>query len=564
MLNKVKLYDEFILEGMVNESIIYYGDNFYNILLKISNMDNNQWTTTAKNKTTNADIGRVEVQELVDDLIDRAYKDNSANILLIDINDNNTISYTRANTIKSEEDKETLREIEDNPSSDKIDDLSDLIYGKPRESIKIGRFIKLLGMKYPQIVIDEFIKLVYNYNQPYNDTNLLNIEVVAGEDIPYWYSREHCISTDYVDNVDKLHKTCMLDVSSTFFDIYKNNPESVKLIVVTLNEKLIARALLWNTDKGSFVDTIYSANQGGIDKISEMIRNNNYSTDKNIDMKVSLDFVPNIDNSIAFLDTFIYLNRDKKLLSNVNLNDVKLNDLSIYGIIKGNKRDYIKHSEAVYSDIIGTYIHRDIVIESEDGGVYSIYSDEVSKLNSDIYGNDEYVMTEETTTDYLDRIIDIEDVVIVLSDTDEPKESKASIIDIRKSKSFIEVDEVSNMSWFTEYVSYFGNFEYILSDLVTNINDKFILNKYSNVKFISTNGEIITTDIADILNIRYSDTLIGYDIFDIFSNLKRNGNILELTPSELLSKLNKDSDTYNMLRDVSSIKKTDKYQERGD
>ena len=136
---------------------------------------------------------------------------------------------------------------------------------KYRQSTKIGKGLrkiyKAMGYNPPakdiEIIVNG-IKAEYNIDA--------DIKEVSGEDIRHWYSVDN-----YASNQGTLTHSCMRYKScQKYFDIYCNNPDKVKMIIaVNKANKLVGRAILWNTEShGLFADRIY-----GKDATIETIKN---------------------------------------------------------------------------------------------------------------------------------------------------------------------------------------------------------------------------------------------------------------------------------------------------
>lgn len=82
------------------------------------------------------------------------------------------------------------------------------------------------------------------------------IAVCNGELIPLYYNQD-AYARDAGGN---LVNSCMRHVDENYFDIFSKNPDTVSLIVLLDAEhKVHGRALLWKTDQGLCMDTVYSA-----------------------------------------------------------------------------------------------------------------------------------------------------------------------------------------------------------------------------------------------------------------------------------------------------------------
>lgn len=78
--------------------------------------------------------------------------------------------------------------------------------------------------------------------------------VVEGEDIRYWYNQKN-----YVPGGGTLNNSCMRgEQTQTRLDLYVDHPENCKLLIIKEGDKLSARALMWITDKGVYIDRVYT------------------------------------------------------------------------------------------------------------------------------------------------------------------------------------------------------------------------------------------------------------------------------------------------------------------
>jgi len=126
------------------------------------------------------------------------------------------------------------------------------IYHKNRTSIKIGRLLrKLLGTKYSDVEIEKFV----NQYKSILDKKLLFFETWNGSRIVSGYSSK--FYTHSGSSLNPLMNSCMND-EYDLVEFYSYIP--VDLLILLNNEgHIFGRALLWKTDKGIFMDRIYTA-----------------------------------------------------------------------------------------------------------------------------------------------------------------------------------------------------------------------------------------------------------------------------------------------------------------
>lgn len=183
-----------------------------------------------------------------------------------------------------------------------------------REEMRIGRIInKLFPKKFPQREIEIFI----NEYRSEHDMIMgnIDIELVSGKDIAYWYDYKNYNQ----ENGTTLNNSCMKNVDKNRFSIYVDNPDQVKMAIYTRNGKLESRALVWETDKGIYMDRVYYTKDHLANAFYKYAENNRW-LHRNMDdlpkMTVELehnkmDYVRNQ----PYFDTFRYL-PDKGILVN--------------------------------------------------------------------------------------------------------------------------------------------------------------------------------------------------------------------------------------------------------
>ena len=131
------------------------------------------------------------------------------------------------------------------------------IYWNNNNQIRIGKFIKKLSKgKFGDAEIEDFVN---NLKSAQDEPE--KIEIVSGDDIEYWYDFKNY----YPSNNGTLMNSCMAE--RKFFNLYTKNPEVCRLLIMTDNDKLVSRALVWriNSIQGDdlkekpeyFMDRIY-------------------------------------------------------------------------------------------------------------------------------------------------------------------------------------------------------------------------------------------------------------------------------------------------------------------
>jgi hypothetical protein len=119
-----------------------------------------------------------------------------------------------------------------------------------RVAMKVGRFFnKILFIEDSKIEnLANRFKTFYKISK--GDFSEI-FTIVHGEDIRFWYN-----VANYVPGGGSLNSSCMRG-ATTQLDLYVENPDVVKLLIMTENNKLSGRALMWTTDRGVYIDRPY-------------------------------------------------------------------------------------------------------------------------------------------------------------------------------------------------------------------------------------------------------------------------------------------------------------------
>lgn len=195
---------------------------------------------------------------------------------------------------------------------------------KGRQTMRIGKLFKKLNPELNEVKIEE---LTDAYRASYRLIVLkegLDLDVVTGEDIRYWYSNEHYKSPS---NGSTLWNSCMSSPGcSVYFNLYCENPDKIALCVyLDENEKLCARALVWKLDDDEiYMDRIYSYKNEYRNILVEYANKNDMlmygQCSKNLRVTVSKDYAnknrPEKGN--PYMDTMKYMiyDNNKFILTN--------------------------------------------------------------------------------------------------------------------------------------------------------------------------------------------------------------------------------------------------------
>ena len=270
----------------------------------------------------------------IDSPISKAFFDlrlKNCDISLINIGDeSDTASFTTSTKLsqhfKTEDEKMLTTLIQ--PLSRNTE-----IYSKNRTTIKIGRLIrKLFGTKFSDVEIEKFV----NQYKSSLDSKLTHFDIWEGSRISQGYRSKNYTYDGASSN--PLLNSCMND-ELHLVDFYSYVPVKL-LVMLNSDEHIFGRALIWQTDRGLFMDRIYCAFDSDYYKFIDYAKTNNIIYKKENKSGPTVEYVKdgksswfpmiirlkfNIDEynkdeftgkaiDIPYMDTFIY--GQKSRLSN--------------------------------------------------------------------------------------------------------------------------------------------------------------------------------------------------------------------------------------------------------
>jgi len=119
-----------------------------------------------------------------------------------------------------------------------------------RQQMRLGRILNRL---FPNEFNPREIELFVNEYKGEHDmsTGNIDIEVIEGKEVGRWYSAKKYAPGGTLNN------SCMRYEPTTKFNLYSQNPEQIKMAIYTRGGKLEARAIVWYTNRGIFMDRVY-------------------------------------------------------------------------------------------------------------------------------------------------------------------------------------------------------------------------------------------------------------------------------------------------------------------
>jgi hypothetical protein len=487
--------DDFLFESIINETYLYYVKDFKDVLYKLSSKGN----------------------QIAKELIDIEYKDNKSDNTFISLGKDGYVSYNRLRDLKRNIEKSFIEYAKSqNLTDDQINTVLDTLLGeiengktsqsdvnylfqkhelgkKSRNEVKLGRFINaVLPGKFNPNEIEQFT----NQFKATLEKQGEHFEEVSGTDIEHWYNYEN-----YVSMEGSLGNSCMARKKG-IFNIYVNNPEVCKMLVLIEDEKLIGRALVWKLNSISgygvktegdvwFMDRQYTINDSYVEKFRNYAKekgwyyksyNNHHSyttvtvngEEKNCDMTIQVK--AGKYSGYPYMDTFKRYNPEDGMLYNDDesnsdyegqyiLSDTGGGYEEIEGGIWSEWHDrMIPEDEAVWSDYADSYIYRDRSTYVSVGSrrnrnsyypedcediVYDEWIDEPIHIDDAVYSEPyQYYLLDENAVRTIDEIYSDGDV--------NPDENWRHMDD----SDIIKISEFDDMLWYIKLSDEFRDWTY--------------------------------------------------------------------------------------------------------
>lgn len=578
-------YDDLIFENMINETYVYYIKDFKDILYKLSTQS-----------------------QIAKDLIDLEYRDVKNDMTFISLSDRegyisgSTLRSLKNNIEKSFTDWAKNYNLDDNRTKNILDTLIDRIEkgetsqsdvnhmfneydlkSKSRNDVKLGRLVNaLLPGKYTSKDIEEFtnkFKAALSKRGEY-------FEEVTGDAINYWYNHEN-----YLEMSGTLGNSCMARKSG-LFDIYVQNPDVCKLLILVNDDKLIGRAIVWKLDTiksrpeeiepNWFMDRQYTINDSLVEKFRNYAKekgwiiksrntHSNFESitfnDKEFRAKMTIKVEAKNYKKYPYMDTFKRFDPESGILYNDEDEDEEYEGQYLLNDTGGRYEEIesglwsewcgcrIPEDRAVWSDWADSYLWADRSIYVQRGSrryrdsyypedcediVYSSWYDESIHINDAVY-----------CEEYGDYILS-DDAVQVIEDVDfDGKPSNwsdnwyhESDDNILKSYSYIKTKwyEILSDRW-----SSWSDCDYAKKDLFSkDYKDDYIIDIFSIIVY-KVEGDLeniqwLSELDAEILGIKIGNEERLTDKFDYELSIE---NIRMSLKDKLRRKIKRIEDTLN-------------------
>ena len=360
-MRKIKGFESFnesIMLQMINETALYFLPEIRSALTVLSKEGN----------------------DIADRLLQKVGVDTEKDITLVELEDDK-LSFMTKGAIDSH-DREFMQKLDrgyeiSNGTGATIKKFHN------RNKIKIGKFVTSILGPIPNKELEDFVNKIKSSKE-----RGYEIKVVEGKEISKYYKKEALIPDDSynIGNIridsglssSNLYRSCMIDMEKTkpnIFDIYTNNPESCKLVIMLDNDgKLLSRALLWKInisfgddklnlpDTFWFMDRVYSVKDWMNDSMQKFANKNNYAhksynrgsyitydgVDGKCDMEVDVKKIGY--KGFPYMDTFIYYDVKNGKLRNFDTPEFKGFNL------QSTRGEY--YSTSGYGPVFRNYIRR--------------------------------------------------------------------------------------------------------------------------------------------------------------------------------------------------------------
>jgi hypothetical protein len=329
---------------------------------------------------------------------------------------------TKYNALNITDKNDIISFIPDSQYNDKINQGINPIdlFSDSNNKTSVGRIVRKIlkdnNKEYSDQELEAFVNKFKATWSKFKKTND-DIRLVSGEEIRFWYLQDN-YNDDALAGYGTLGKSCMrFDECQFYFDIYVKNPDVCRLLIFTNDEnELMARALVWETSKGKYLDRVYYTNPEEENLLNDWTENNldcdlywtngsiprfevNLSVGGNFKFYPYLDSIPyysptsnKLYNYIADEPTLFFLQDDDGTY--VDVSEVYCDYLDTYAkksncfwsnihnsylpmylcLYSTYYNDFVFKDDVVYLASVDGYVLIDDVIKDEDGN-YTLRED---------------------------------------------------------------------------------------------------------------------------------------------------------------------------------------------
>jgi hypothetical protein len=383
----ISKYSSFLLEKAINESTLYVSPT---ILKRLQGID--------------SEIARDLIAQLGQDIkpdatfLDESEKEGELTFITMK-NAKKKLSEIYPN------DENFIKNVEMPNTGDKrhysklvakqLKDYEPQFWKQSRNPIKVGRLVnQIFPGKYTAPEVEAFVNMFKSSDAKETQRFIL----VDGEEIEKYYWHEN-----YKEMSGDLGKSCM--AKKKFFDIYVQNPEVCRLLVLLEGDLVIGRSLIWTLDSNDkneniecFMDRQYTIEQSDVLKFTDYAKekgwayktHNNHSSysgvtynGEHLNCEMSVKVKPKDYDEYPYMDTFkrydwktgmLFNDEDKDgnegqyILEDTGGGYTEIED----GVWSDWHGRNIDSEDAIWSDPYDDYILSDYAVHVEGRGYYHI------------------------------------------------------------------------------------------------------------------------------------------------------------------------------------------------
>jgi hypothetical protein len=471
-------------------------------------------------------------------------------------------------------------------------------YEKARNPVKLGRFVNnILPGEFTAKEVEDFVN---KFKAALEQSGEKFIEV-SGEEIGDYYDHKK-----YAKMSGTLGSSCMAKQESSIFQIYMDNPEVCRMLVLLEDDLVIGRALIWKLETSDnaaeyFLDRQYTIKESDVEKFRKYAIENGWSyktynnhtnlgsvtyNDESKTIKMTVKVKKNNYDEFPYVDTFRRYDPSTGIL----YNDYENGEESIgCFILSSTSGGYEIVSDDVWSDWHDCHIDRDEAVFSAplQDWIYRSYAEEVTVGSTRRRGyypegyddivyldhentychHDDAVWSEYNNEYYLDgTTVDV--IVRIDDDTAEPEEYNYTVYEPfhKKAKDIVMVENLMKKEWFnklSDKYSDWSNTDAVHKDLLTlDYKEEYVLDIFSIETFlIKTDNEkdhfyltkedaklfdyeLETAEVDDLPNSRKTD---WFDYYKEIKSYENNVSLFRDTPlitlDELFKKIENETDS---------------------
>lgn len=522
-------YNDFILENMINESRLYYSPKIRNILNKLSNDPIAKDLVELETTDLPIDVTFVDLDESKEGFLTFTTM-KSAEKYLLSLGQG-TLDFFKGTSSNPDYEYQPLKAIK---SNDDMANDNNSPYIKSRNPVRLGKFVNnLLPNKYDEkqreLFVNRFKAAVGGVSEKFI--------LVEGRDIKHYYWHEN-----YKEGGGSLHSSCMRNERG-IFELYIDNPEVCKLLVLLEDDLVIGRALVWKLSyitgdiADYFMDRQYTIKDSDVEKFKNFAKKEGWSyKDENrhsslggvvfddtlyhVSMEVEVkrkdyDYFP-------YMDTFRSYNHYEYKLVNDSIEEDS--DFYILDDTSGGYRNNsvvwseyeggdIDREDAVWSEPIGSWIRIDRSFEVtrasdyRNKGYWPIGHDDIVY---DEWNDDEIPLEDAVYSEEYQYYLYEDDAVSVINELNEEGDANEDLYFMHKDDNdIIKISDLKNSNWYNKLSelnseNYWDNHRYIKNELLSKdykgnfVPDVFLVDIYRIDKNLNLfNSNRITDDFIE-------------------------------------------------------------------